>query len=143
MRWGLGEAARHQPGRGGLVMVGMLLGQALVTVALAGALLIWQGQVAAVSALLGGLTALVPNAFLAGRLLRAGTGGGGKPLLRAAWVGEIGKLLLTVLLFAVIFARVRPLEPLAVFGGYIAAQAVIFGALLLGGSGDKRDTTKN
>lgn len=120
-----------------------LLVQAAVTVSLAAVLLIWLGQVAATSALLGGLTALVPNAFLAARLLRAGMGEGGRALLRAAWLGEIGKLLLTVLLFAVIFARVRPLEPLAVFGGFIAAQLVVFGVLLLGGGASGTRTTKN
>jgi ATP synthase protein I len=52
--------------------------------------------------------------------------------MRAAWIGEIGKLLLTALLFAVIFGFVRPLAPLAVFVGFIAAQMTIFGAFLIG-----------
>jgi hypothetical protein len=37
----------------------------------------------------------------------------------------------TALIFAVIFGAVRPIEPLAVFGGFIAAQLVVLGALLL------------
>jgi hypothetical protein len=37
------------------------------------------------------------------------------------------------LLFGVIFGFVRPISPLAVFAGFIAAQLVVFGALLLGG----------
>jgi len=127
----------------GFAIAATLAGQAIVTLALSGVLLIWQGQVAATSAVLGGLTALVPNAFLAGRLLRAGMGEGGKPLLRAAWIGEIGKLVITAILFAVIFARVRPLEPLAVFGGFIAAQLVIFGALLFDSGASDRRITKN
>jgi hypothetical protein len=31
----------------------------------------------------------------------------------------------------VIFGLVRPISPLAVFGGFIAAQLVVFGALLV------------
>jgi ATP synthase protein I len=52
-------------------------------------------------------------------------------MMRAAWVGEIGKMLLTVLLFGAIFGLLRPIAPLAVFGGFIAAQLCVFGALLL------------
>jgi ATP synthase protein I len=51
--------------------------------------------------------------------------------LRAAWIGEFGKVGLTALLFAVIFIALRPIEPLAVFGSFIAAQLVVLGALLL------------
>ena len=52
-------------------------------------------------------------------------------LLRSAWIGEFGKVVLTVLLFGVIFGALRPISPLAVFGGFIAAQFVVFLALLL------------
>ena len=65
-------------------------------------------------------------------------------MLRAAWVGEIGKLLLTVLSFAVIFGFVRPIMPLAVFVGFIAAQLMVFGALLIGpGAPSKEAVTKS
>ncbi|HET8698929.1 MAG TPA: ATP synthase subunit I [Gammaproteobacteria bacterium] len=111
-----------------------LLGQAGVTLCLGAGLWLWLGQVAGVSALLGGATAVIPNGFLAARLLQRRTGAGGTALLRSAWIGEIGKWLLTAVLFAAIFGAVRPLEPLAVFGGFIAAQMVIFAALLLGGA---------
>jgi ATP synthase protein I len=120
----------------------ILLGQGIVSVGLAGLLWVWLGQTAASSVFLGGMTALIPNAFLAARLMRAGTGEEGRALLRAAWLGETGKVILTALLFAVIFARVRPLEPLAVFGGYICAHLVIFGALLLDSGAKDMATTK-
>jgi len=64
-------------------------------------------------------------------------------IMRSAWIGEIGKLLLTALLFAAIFGAVRPLEPLAVFCGFIAAQMVVFGALLLGGAQRTEAITKS
>jgi ATP synthase protein I len=118
-----------------------LLAQAGVSVGLAIMLWWWLGQVAAVSALLGGMVAVIPNGFLAARLL-APRGHDAKALMRSAWLGEIGKLLLTVLLFGVIFAALRPIAPLAVFGGFIAAQLVVFAALALGNGDAGRHALK-
>jgi len=39
----------------------------------------------------------------------------------------------------VIFGFLRPIEPKAVFAGFIAAQLVVFGALLLGGGVGAKD----
>jgi len=110
----------------------ILLAQAAVALAVALGLALWQGRLAAVSALLGGAIAVVPNAFLAARLLTPGAGSSGKALLKAAWLGEIGKLVLTALLFTIVLVTIRPISALGLFGGYIAAQLVIFGAPLLG-----------
>lgn len=107
-----------------------LLAQAGTTVSLAGVVGLWQGRVAGYSLLLGGLAAVAPNAFLAARLL----GSRSESLLRSAWLGEIGKLLLTILLFIAIFGFLRPYSALSVFGGFIAAQLSVVGVLLLGGA---------
>jgi ATP synthase protein I len=115
-----------------------LLAQACVSAALAALLWAGFGEIAAVSALLGGASAVIPNGFLAARLLAPSADQSAGAMMRSAWFGEIGKLLLTVLLFGVIFGFVRPISPLAVFGGFIAAQLVVFGALLLGGEADGR-----
>jgi len=103
----------------------------------------WMGGVGAVSALLGGVAVVIPNAFLAARLLRPTRDESLTAIMRSAWIGEIGKLLLTVLLFAAIFGAVRPLEPVAFFSGFIAAQMVIFGALLVGGAQRTEAITKS
>jgi ATP synthase protein I len=103
----------------------------------------WMGGVGAVSALLGGVAVVIPNAFLAARLLRPTRDESLTAIMRSAWIGEIGKLLLTVLLFAAIFGAVRPLEPVAFFSGFIAAQMVIFGALLIGGAQRTEAITKS
>jgi ATP synthase protein I len=107
-----------------------LLAQAGITLSLASLVGLWLGWVAAYSVLLGGLTVVAPNAFLAARLLAARP----ETLMRSAWLGEIGKLSLTVLLFVAIFGFVRPYSAPAVFGGYIAAQFVVLGVLLVGGT---------
>lgn len=110
-----------------------LLAQVCVSLVVAAVLWGWMGEVAAVSALLGGVAVVIPNGFLAARLLQPSRDESAGAMLRAAWIGEIGKLLLTVLLFGVIFGVVRPIEPLAVFAGLIAAQLVVLGTLLVGG----------
>lgn len=107
-----------------------LLAQAGVSVGLALLLWWWHGNVAATSALLGGMVAVIPNGFLAARLLTP-RANDAAALLRSAWIGEFGKAVITALLFGVIFGMVRPIAPLAVFGGFIAAQLVVFGALLV------------
>ena len=110
-----------------------LLVQACVSVVAAAVLWAWMGEVAGVSALLGGVTVVIPNAFLAARLMKPSRDQSAKAMMRSAWFGEIGKVLLTALLFGVVFGFVRPIEPLAVFAGFIATQFVVFGALLLCG----------
>jgi ATP synthase protein I len=119
-----------------------LLAQTALSFGLAGISALWLGSVVAVSTLLGGLVAVIPNGFLAARLLGPRAGSGAAALMRSAWIGEIGKLLLTALLFGLIFAAVRPLSVPSVFGGFIAAQLVIFGALLFG-RGDTEATSKS
>jgi ATP synthase protein I len=109
-----------------------LLAQACVSLVVAGVLWAWLGEVEAVSALLGGAAVVVPNGFLAARLLQPSRDESAGAMMRSAWFGEIGKVLLTALLFGVIFGFVRPIQPLAVFAGFIAAQLVVFGALLIG-----------
>jgi len=111
-----------------------LLAQACVSFVVAAVAWLSVDELAGMSALLGGMVAVVPNAFLAARLLASNRDTRDAAMMRAAWIGEIGKVLLTALLFAVIFKVVRPLAPLAVFAGFIAAQLTVFGALLIGGN---------
>ena len=107
-----------------------LLAQVGVGLCLAAVVWLWQGGVAATSVVAGTLVAVIPNTFLAARLL--GARNDARALLRSAWIGEAGKLLLTVLLFGVVFAFLRPLSAAAVFTGFIAAQFVVMGSLLVG-----------
>jgi len=109
-----------------------LLAQFCVGLAVAGVAWVWFDATAGISALLGAATAVMPNAFLAARLLQSNRDPSDHAMMRAARIGETGKLLLTVVLFAVIFGFVRPLAPLAVFVGFIAAQLTVFGAFLIG-----------
>ena len=109
----------------------VLLAQLILTAVLA--MLFWgtDGRVSGYSALLGGLTCVIPNAFLALRLTVPRRDPGAGALMRAAYIGELGKLALTVLMFTMVFTLVRPLAAGALFAGFIAAQLVTFSGLLM------------
>lgn len=123
-------------------ILAILLIQVLLSGILAGTLAIWIGRTAGYSALLGGAIAVLPNAFLAARLLAPRAGANAHAMLRAAWLGVLGKLVLTALLFVVVFVTVRPLSALGLFGGFIAAQMVVLAGALLGGDGIDRDNDR-
>ncbi len=114
-----------------LMMAKVLLAQLGLSVVLA--TLFWgtDGRVSGYSALLGGLTCVIPNAFLALRLAVPRRDPGAGALVHAAYIGELGKLALTVLMFGMVFALVRPLAAGALFGGFIAAQLVTFSGFLM------------
>lgn len=97
------------------------------------AMLFWgvNGYVSGYSALLGVLTCVVPNAFLALRLTVPREDSGSRPLIRAAYIGELGKLALTVIMFTVIFSLVRPLAFGALFAGFIAGQLATFAGFFI------------
>ncbi|MFQ6006193.1 MAG: ATP synthase subunit I [Woeseia sp.] len=109
----------------------VLLAQLGLSVVLA--MLFWGigGGVPAYSALLGGLTCVIPNAFLALRLVAPRRDPGPQGLVRAAYIGELGKLALTVLMFGIVFALVRPIAAWPLFTGFIAAQLMTFAGVLM------------
>ncbi len=108
----------------------VLLAQAGLALVLAAIFQGTGGSVPAYSALLGGLVAVLPNAFLALRLSLPRRDPGAAGLLRAAYIGELGKVVLTVLLFGLVFTAVRPLAAGAFFTGFVAAQLAAFAGFL-------------
>jgi ATP synthase protein I len=98
----------------------ILLTQLATAVGVAAVVWIGLGSARAVPTLLGGLIGVVPNAFLAARVMSPRAGSSAESLLRAGWLGEVGKLLIAAVLFAVVFKTLRPLHPGYLFTGYIA-----------------------
>jgi ATP synthase protein I len=124
-------------------MLKVLVGQIGIGVVLAAVLWGFFGHVAGYSALLGSLTCVIPNAFLALRLIAPRRDPGAGALIRAAYIGELGKLGLTVLMFSIVFVLVRPLSPAALFAGFIAAQLMTIAGLLLANNQETEETTSN
>lgn len=90
------------------------------------------GEVFAVSVLCGGLVAILPQAYFAARAFRWRGANAAREIARSSYAGEIGKFVLSVAGFALVFAAVRPIEGAAVFGGYLAMLLLqIMGSWLL------------
>ncbi|MGB5256976.1 MAG: ATP synthase subunit I [Woeseiaceae bacterium] len=125
------------------VMLKMLVAQVGVGAVLAVVLWALFGDVAGYSALLGSLVCVIPNAFLALRLAVPRRDPGAQALVRAAYIGELGKLALTVLMFVLVFTLVKPLSAAALFAAFIATQLVTLTGLLMGREQDKVTDNSN
>jgi ATP synthase protein I len=89
-------------------------------------------SVYAVSVLSGGLIAILPQAYFANRIFKWRGGSSGRVIARSGYVGLIGKFVLSIMGFAIVFATLRPIEGLAVFAGFLAMLTIqIIGSWLL------------
>jgi ATP synthase protein I len=98
----------------------ILLTQLATALGVAAIVWVGLGSERAIPTLLGGLIGVVPNAFLAARVMSPRAGASAQSLLRAGWLGEIGKLAIAALLFVAVFVILKPLHPGFLFTGYIA-----------------------
>ncbi len=97
----------------------------MVSLLLAGGLML-VGQIAAYSSMFGSLAAFIPALFFA-LIVTPKFGLDSAAFLRAAVIGEVGKILLTALICVVVFVWVKPLAP----GWFFTGMAVtIFGGRL-------------
>jgi F0F1-type ATP synthase assembly protein I len=98
----------------------ILLTQLATAAGVAAVVWIGLGSERAIPTLVGGLIGVVPNAFLAARVMSPRAGSSAESLLRAGWLGEIGKLVIAAILFVAAFKTLQPLHPGFLFTGYIA-----------------------
>lgn len=106
--------------------------QALMTVLVGLFFGLIQGWTAAYSAVLGGLTALIPNVYFTYKAFQYFGARSIAAIVKSFWAGHAGKLILTAVLFAVLFLGVKPLNIFSVFVGYIMVQMTsAVGSLLL------------
>ena len=106
---------------------GLVLGQAAVTAIAALCAWLLGGQVAGLSAFLGGGIATVGSLVMAGLVF--GDAGSAQRALSAFYVGEAVKLAVVVILFVVVLKMVR-VAPLAMFAAFAATFLVYWIALL-------------
>jgi len=74
----------------------------------------------AYSVLSGGLIAIVPQAYFATLAFRWRGAQSARAIARSSYAGAMGKFLLSIAAFALVFAVVRPIDGPAVFMGYLA-----------------------
>lgn len=115
-----------EPGRQQLIKPAlgkMLILQGLALLVTTGVLL-WVDQLAAISALLGGLIAIIPNAYFAKWAFRYSGARAADKVAQSFYRGEAGKFILTSILFALVFIGVKPLNVLVIFVTYISMMAL-------------------
>lgn len=86
-------------------------------------------SVIAYSVCLGGIIAVVPNAYFASLAFRYRGAKAARHISRSFYRGEAGKFLLTALFFASVFILVRPLDSVALFLAYVTALAFNWGLM--------------
>lgn len=111
-------------------VIKILLAQAVLTVVAGMVALGLAGKVAGYSAVLGGLVAVLPSAFLGARMLAVSQSGNPRKMLNAAYVGEALKWLLTLALFLGVYLWVKPLNAAALIVGFILVQAGVWLAIV-------------
>lgn len=77
------------------------------------------GGVAAYSILLGGFISIVPNSYFAWKVFRFRGAQSTALIVKSFYAGETGKLIMTGVLFALVFAGIKPLNELAVIVSFI------------------------
>ncbi len=124
-----------KPANATRAMFGILAAQLGVSLLLAAIGGLFAGRIAAYSGLIGGMICLLPNTFLALRIIAAGMQREPRALVRGIYAGEAGKMMISAMLFIVAFTLVKPLAAGWLFAGFIATQSVMWVALRLDKTG--------
>jgi ATP synthase protein I len=97
----------------------------LTGVVLLRGLLGWQDSAPiAWNGLVGGLISWISNAWFSRMAFRYRGARQMPQVARAFYLGETGKFVLATSLFVIAFVTIRPLQPVALFGGYVLMTAV-------------------
>ena len=103
----------------------------LLVCILLGLVLLPFGYNVCLSSILGGLCCALPNAYFIWQAFRFHGARKAKQIVSSFYRGAAGKLLLTAASFTMVFTLVEPVVPTALFGSFIAVQAVSWFAPLL------------
>ncbi|KTD07682.1 F0F1 ATP synthase subunit I [Legionella jamestowniensis] len=96
----------------------LLVAQLMICVLIALVLLLTWGRKEALSALLGGLVAIIPTALFARKLFRYQGARAARQIVKGFYVGEALKIVTTIGLFTFVFMSFK-IAPLAFFLTYI------------------------
>lgn len=107
----------------------ILILQAFIIIAISSGFAVVSGLQSAKSPFLGALAAFIPNLYFALRILRT-SGQGAKKIVNSFYAGESGKLILTAVLFYLIF-QIPNINILTLLLGYIAVLSVFWFALIM------------
>lgn len=110
----------------------IILVQVVITILISLLLLITAGKVASYSALLGGGASIGPVAFFARCAFRYSAAQSPDMVMKWFMIGEIGKLILTALIFAVCIVSVEPLTISVMFATFLIVMMInLIGLVIL------------
>lgn len=118
------------------LMLQVIAGQLGMTLCIAATLLLTLGGAAAYAALVGGLVGVIPNYYLALRLLRSRGSAAAEEALRQIYVGELVKIAFTAAMFVIAIVLLNA-DFLIVALTYIATVAVNWLAFLCADLGER------
>lgn len=101
-----------------------IYGTQIAILALASVTLLLAGTVTALSALIGGLISVVPNAWFARMAFRHRGARAAGAVSQSFKRGEAGKFVLTISLFAMVFSTMPQLQVGVLFGAFISMMLV-------------------
>jgi ATP synthase protein I len=102
--------------------LGLLLLEVVIACVTSALVMLLKGSVAGFSALLGGVIFLLPVGWFSLRVLVRNGRNTPREVVSNMYVGVMGKLGLTAVLFSMVFVLIKPLEPLYLLGAYILLQ---------------------
>jgi len=108
----------------------LLFVQLSVTMLIAVIALIMSDATAGLSAIVGGLVCVAPNAYFISKLFKHHGARAARRIVNDFYKGEALKLVLSIILFALVFKFLK-VNPLVFFVAYIAAQMVFWFAPLI------------
>lgn len=106
------------------VSLGKIVAMQSLVLLVTASLLLLIDQVTASSALLGGLIAIIPNAYFAKWAFRYSGARAADKVAQSFYRGEAGKFILTSVLFALVFIWVKPINVVVIFVTYIGMTAL-------------------
>lgn len=112
----LGEYVNKQLNKRGIIRLWLIqLGITLIIAALCALL---SNMNAAISALLGGMVCIIPNAYFASTVFKHQGARAAKQIVNSFYKGEALKIILSIFLFTLVFVYCR-ITPFAFFASYI------------------------
>ncbi len=96
----------------------VIVAQVAATAFMAAASLLFSGSIVACSVLLGGLISALPNSYFALHAFRFQGARNAEKVVKSFIRGELGKIVLTVVLFALSFTLITNLNELALLLGF-------------------------
>jgi ATP synthase protein I len=124
----MGELVKKHQGMKGAQRLATL--QLCLALLLASVALCYSGDKAALSALLGGIVAILPNVFFARKLFQYRGARAAKQIVNNFYKGEALKIILSIILFVLVF-RYTNVMPLVFFIVYITVQMMFWFAPLI------------